>query len=38
MAKHAGVTRPAWNWGLATCQEILEAGDKLPSAIDLHKR
>lgn len=38
MAKHAGVARHAWNWGLATCKETLEAGGKLPSAIDLHKR
>jgi putative transposase len=38
MAKHAGVARHAWNWGLATCKKISEAGGKLPSAIDLHKR
>ncbi len=38
MNKHAGVARHAWNWGLATCKEISEAGGKLPSAIDLHKR
>ncbi|WP_375339327.1 helix-turn-helix domain-containing protein [Oxynema aestuarii] len=38
MAKHAGVARHAWNWGLATCKETLEAGGKLPSAIDLHKK
>ncbi|MDB9312109.1 helix-turn-helix domain-containing protein [Spirulina sp. CS-785/01] len=28
MAKHAGVARHAWNWGLATCQEIYELGLK----------
>jgi putative transposase len=38
MAKHAGVARHAYNWGLATCFEALEKGEKLPSAIDLHKR
>ncbi len=38
MAKHAGVARHAWNWGLATCKEIYEAGGKLPTAIDLHKK
>ncbi|WP_254564909.1 transposase [Oscillatoria sp. HE19RPO] len=38
MAKHAGVARHAWNWGLATCKETYEAEGKLPSAIDLHKR
>ncbi|WP_246259913.1 helix-turn-helix domain-containing protein [Oxynema aestuarii] len=38
MAKHAGVARHPWNWGLATCKEILEAGGKLPTAIDLHKK
>jgi putative transposase len=38
MAKHAGVARHAWNWGLATCKETLEARGKLPSSIDLHKR
>ena len=44
VAKHAGVARHAWNWGLDLCQKILEynlenPGDKLkfPSAIDLHK-
>lgn len=38
MAKHAGVARHAWNWGLATCQEIYESGGKRPSAVDLHKK
>lgn len=44
LAKHAGVTRHAWNWGLDLCQKILEynrenSSEKLkfPSAIDLHK-
>jgi len=37
-AKHAGTARHAYNWGLATCFEALEKGEKLPSAIDLHKR
>ena len=38
MAKHAGVARHAYNWGLATCFEALEKGEKLPTAIDLHKK
>jgi putative transposase len=44
LAKHAGVTRHAWNWGLDLCQKILEYNRenpseklKFPSAIDLHK-
>ena len=38
MAKHAGVARHAYNWGLATCFQALEKGEKLPTAIDLHKK
>ena len=38
MAKHAGVARHAYNWGLATCIEAHQAGEKRPSAISLHKR
>lgn len=45
MAKHAGVARHAYNWGLAVCKQILEFNQanpenkqKFPSAIDLHKR
>jgi IS605 OrfB family transposase len=44
LAKHAGVTRHAWNWGLNLCKMILdrnldrpEEKLKFPSAIDLHK-
>ncbi|MGB7439659.1 MAG: RNA-guided endonuclease TnpB family protein [Coleofasciculaceae cyanobacterium] len=37
-AKHAGTARHAYNWGLATCLESLEKKEKLPTAIDLHKR
>jgi putative transposase len=43
-AKHAGVARHAWNWGLDLCQRILnhnreypEEKLRFPSAIDLHK-
>ncbi len=36
--KHAGVARHAYNWGVAECQKAFEAGQKIPSAIDLHKR
>ena len=38
MAKHAGIARHAWNWGLATCKQIYESGGKRPTAIDLHKK
>ncbi|MEM7595829.1 MAG: RNA-guided endonuclease TnpB family protein [Cyanobacteria bacterium P01_A01_bin.83] len=44
LAKHAGVARHAWNWGLGLTKQILnnnrENPDhkiKFPSAIDLHK-
>ena len=37
LAKHAGVARHAYNWGLATCFKALENNEKLPTAIDLHK-
>jgi putative transposase len=37
-AKHAGTARHAWNWGLDICLKALEKQEKLPSAIDLHKR
>jgi putative transposase len=44
LAKHAGVARHAWNWGLNLCKMILdhnldrpEEKLKFPSAIDLHK-
>lgn len=38
MAKHAGVARHAYNWGLAVCIEARKNGEKRPTAIDLHKR
>ena len=37
-AKHAGVARHAYNWGLATCFQALENQEKLPSSVDLHKK
>jgi putative transposase len=44
LAKHCGVARHAWNWGLGLTKQILDhnkanPGDKIkfPSAIDLHK-
>jgi putative transposase len=44
LAKHCGVGRHAWNWGLALTKQILEhnkvnptAKIKFPTAIDLHK-
>ncbi|NEP90565.1 MAG: IS200/IS605 family element transposase accessory protein TnpB [Okeania sp. SIO2C2] len=38
VAKHAGVARHAYNWGLATCIKEYEETQKRPSAITLHKR
>ncbi len=37
LAKHAGVARHAYNWGLATCISEYESTKKRPSAITLHK-
>jgi putative transposase len=37
-ARHAGTARHAWNWGLDVCLKALENKQKLPTAIDLHKR
>ena len=44
LAKHAGVARHAWNWGLSLTKNILDNNKKnpeekikFPSAIDLHK-
>ena len=45
LAKHAGVARHAWNWGLGLTKQILnnnraegpEQKIKFPSAIDLHR-
>ena len=44
LAKHCGVARHAWNWGLALTKSILdhnkahpESKIKFPTAIDLHK-
>jgi putative transposase len=44
LAKHAGVARHAWNWGLDMCKKILNYNQenpteklRFPSAIDLHK-
>ena len=35
--KHAGCARQAYNWGLARKQEARAAGNRMPSARDLHK-
>ena len=35
--KHAGTARHAYNWGLDLCLQRIDADEKLPSAIDLHK-
>jgi transposase len=37
LAKHVGAARFAYNWGLARCLEALERGERIPSAVDLHK-
>ena len=36
-ARHAGTARFAYNWGLARKIEAYRAGQKVPSAIDLHR-
>ncbi len=38
MAKHAGTARHAYNWGLSVCISALDNQEKLPTAIDLHKK
>ncbi len=38
LAKHAGVARHAYNWGLGTCISEYQETKKRPSAITLHKR
>lgn len=35
--QHCGVSRHAYNWGLALCKDRYERGEKHPTAIDLHK-
>ena len=35
--QHSGVSRHAYNQGLAYCNELFKKGVKTPSAIDLHK-
>jgi putative transposase len=37
LARHIGVARFAYNWGLERCQKALEEGKRLPSAAELHK-
>ena len=36
-AKHAGAARFAYNWGLSRKMETYRAGQKMPTAIDLHR-
>ena len=36
-ARHAGAARYAFNWGLARKIEAYQAGQKVPTAIDLHR-
>jgi putative transposase len=37
LGRHVGAARYAYNWGLARKIEAHEAGQRLPSAIDLHR-
>jgi putative transposase len=36
-ARHAGAARFAYNWGLARKIEAYQKGEKVPTAIDLHR-
>ncbi len=36
--KHAGTSRHAYNWGVQICKELNDKREKIPSAIDLHKK
>ena len=36
-AKHAGTARFAYNWGLARKVQEFNGGQKVPTAIDLHR-
>ncbi len=36
--KHAGCARFAFNWGLARKKQAFQLGQKMPTAVDLHKR
>ena len=36
-AQHAGAARFAFNWGLARKMDAYQAGNKMPTAIDLHR-
>jgi putative transposase len=36
-ARHAGAARWAYNWGLARKMEAYQNGEKIPTAIDLHR-
>ncbi len=35
--QHAGTARYAYNWALAKKQEAYKKGEKVPTAIDLHR-
>ncbi|GBC77560.1 hypothetical protein HRbin08_01039 [bacterium HR08] len=37
LAKHVGAARFAYNWGLARSLGALEKGERIPSAMELHK-
>ena len=37
LAKHAGMARFAFNWGLALCKERLERNELVPHGVELHR-
>jgi len=37
LARHVGAARFAYNWGLEQCLKALEAGARIPSAVELHR-
>ena len=37
LLQHCGVARHAYNVGLAYCNDLFKKGEKIPSAITLHK-
>ncbi len=37
LAKHVGAARFAYNGGLARCREAIERGQRIPSAMELHR-
>ena len=38
LARAAGTARYAFNWGLALCKRLLDAGKPVPHAAELHRQ